>query len=316
MNTSVYPATLTLADGPDDGADRVVVRPAEPSASDGIACTEWDLGAPEVRYTAVPRPGADGTDQGAGFLGSRTVSLRLRIRGGLDRTTDPVKTVRDAYWFHDKLVSMCHPQRSPELRIHRAGGPTAGQTWTLALRGNPWSIVYGRQAAGFLDLQLTFTAPEGLLEGPLSPPYYTALASGEEQTEWKFPALFPKTFGAGTANHPSVTLNVGGSSPIGPRIYINGPVTNPEVRTDDGERFRFDNLTLVTGQTVEINMETGVIRLGNTTTQVVSDDPSVYQAVDFGVSTFWRWDPGVHVVRYLARSGSVAVQYRERRMNV
>jgi len=311
MNTTVYPAELTLV----DGTDTLVIRPANANAADGIVCSEWDIGAPEVRYTAVPRAGTDGTEEGAGYLGSRTVTLDLKILGGIDRA-DPAGTVRDAYWFADKLTAMCHPLRSPVLRISRAGGPTAGQVWSLALRANPWTVAYGRASAAYLSMQLTFTAPLGLLEGPLRGPFSTAQASGSEQTQWVFPTSFPMTFGAGDMTVPAISMDIEGSSPIGPVVYLIGPSVNPEVRTEDGERFRFDNLTLVAGQVVEINMDTGTIRLADTSSGVISDDPSVYQAVDFSVSTFWRWGRGTHVMRYYASSGSAAVQYRERRMSV
>ncbi len=294
----VSPAELVLY----DAKDSITIRPFQASATDEVICKTWNLGAPEIRATATERPGADGVDEGPAFLGARTVTLELVLMGA------------NVYTTLNRLLGFTHPSRAPYLRVRRAAGPTAGQSWSLRMRGLPYAIEYGRRAAALLELTLSFSVPDGYLTGPLKT-YSTSQATGVQATEWKFPAKFPKTFGAGTAVYPTITIQVEGNAPVAPAIYITGPATDPEVRTDDGERFKFSGLTIVAGQTVQIDMASGNVRIADTATLAVNDDGSLFGSVDLSVSSFWRWNPGVHVFRYRATSGSATVQFRERRLN-
>ncbi len=308
MITAVHAAELILI----NGADQIVLRPRSANAGDPIACKEWDLGAPEMRYTTSPNPGADGVSQGAGFTGPRTVTFDLQIRGGVD----PVTGIRrDAYWYVQKLVAMAHPAASPVLRITRAGD-TAG-TYEMALKGQPWAITYTRRAAAMLELQLSFIAPLGMAEGPLLSFSTRDSDIGREALDWIFPAAFPKGFGpSADLIYPNLTFTVGGSAAVSPSIYITGPVEDPDIVVSNGDRFRLSGLTIRSGQTLHIDMDTGVVRLGDIETGQVFDEISPFQAIDFNVSTFWRWQPGTYTVRYLRTTGILTVQYRERLMSV
>jgi hypothetical protein len=62
-------------------------------------------------------------------------------------------------------------------------------------------------------------------------------------------------------------------------------------------------------------MGTGDIRLG-TNTGTILDDMTVYNLVDWSVSTFWRWMPGVHDVYYLNAHGTLTIQFNERRLTI
>jgi hypothetical protein len=307
MQTAVRPAELRLV----YGGDTLVVRPRNATAGDPIFCRQWDIGAPDMRYTNVARPGADGVDIGPGFLGNRTVTLDLQIQGGPDPDT---KIVHDAYWYADKLIAMAHPSATPWLRISREA---PNNWWRMALRGNPWTISFAQRAAALLELQLTFTCPSGVLESDPPRGFTTPDPGGIPDNQLSFPAAFPAYFGLpqGVA-WPSVTFEVGGTSWVAPDLYINGPVADPEVRTDTGERFRFSGLTLAVNQTVQVSMETGAVRLTDASTGVVADDMAAFNTVDWNASTFWRWKPGLHTLYYLANSGRATVQFRERRLTI
>lgn len=299
-------AALTLT----DSYATVVVRPPIATSRDAVICRSWDLGAPEVRNTPVARSGADGTDVGAGYLGARSVTLDLVIFGDPDGVTGG----HGPYWYAEQLAGFTHPLRSPVLQITRGSDDANGQLWSLALRGTPFSISYGSRAASLLEMQLNFTAPLGLLESPLnslsSSQISTALA-----TDWHFPAAFPHTFGLNTGG-PSVSAVVTGSAPSYPVIYLNGPATNPEVRDSTGNRFVFSGLTLGSGQTVQIDMQAGTVLLADPTTGVVNVDADIYHTVNFAVSSFWRWLPGTYQVSYIATTGSMVVQWRDRRFTI
>jgi hypothetical protein len=87
------------------------------------------------------------------------------------------------------------------------------------------------------------------------------------------------------------------------------------VRADEKDIFRFDGLTLTTGQMVQIDMGSGAIRL-STTTGTITDDMSAYGAVDWAVSTYWTWKPGTHSLRFMSTTGTATVEVRERRLNL
>ncbi len=308
MHTAVHPAELILI----DGDVQVVVRPRDATAGDPIMCREWNLGAPETRYTTTPRPGADGVEQGAGYLGSRTVTLDLQILGGLDPITG---AVRDAYWYEQRLVAMTHPAANPVLQISRAGDTTG--TYRLALKGNPFDAPKTRRSAALLELSLSFTAPLGLIEGPLKSFSTRASDIGIDALDWLFPAAFPKGFGpSADLVYPHLTFTVGGSAAVNPSIYITGPVEDPEVRVSNGEQFKFTGLTVHSGQTLHVDMESGVVRVGDVATGRIFDETTPFQAIDFDVSTFWRWQPGEYTVTYPKTSGVLTVQFRERLLTI
>lgn len=290
------PASLTLV----SDTDSIELRPARARASDPVVCSRWDLGAPSVRESEVDMPGADGSIDRSSYTGSRSVSFELVVFG--DDTQSP-------YAYLERLEAMTHPGIRPVLRIERDVPEAAGQTWEMQLRGNPFSIAYGRAAAAKLDLTLQFTAPLGYLEGDWQA-YQSLQADETSATGFSAPFSFPLATGNTTADNPILYATVRGSAPIAPYLYINGPATNPRITDDSGQSFTFTGLTIALNQFVEIDMGAGTVRL------MGSPDASVYHLVDFSVSTFWRWPPGEHVVRYFATSGSVAVSWRDRRYSI
>lgn len=312
MHTLVKPAELRLH----NGTEQVVIRPRRVGGRDPVICRTWDLGSPDVRYTSTPNPGADGVTETGGFLGSRTVTLELQIMGGLDPVT---REEHDAYWYVSRLIRMTHPAANPILSVSRYDDLSAGkdEPWQMVLRGNPYSVVFGSRAAAVIELQLTFTCPGGQLESTLRSFATRDVPEDDDlATDWIFPAVFPKGFGLMGATYPILSIPVGGDSAVTPIVYISGPVKDPEIRGDEGEVFAFDGLTLAGGETVQIDMGTGDIRLGRVDSGVIYDDMSAYGAVDWGVSTYWTWAPGVHRLSYLSTTGTVTVQFRERRFTI
>lgn len=290
------PASLVLV----DDTDSITIRPSRAAHTDPIMCKQWDLGAPEVRAASSDRAGADGTIDRAGYTGSRTVVLDLQVFGDY---------VNSAYAYVERLTAMAHPSRRPRLRITRNSPEAYGQTWEMQLRGNPFTLAYGQRAAAMLELQLSFAAPLGYLEGD-NQGYDSADVDAVADTGIALPLAMPLATGTGGPENPYLTLTVGGTAPVPPIVYIYGPATDPEVRTDDDERFVFSGLVLDSGQFVQVDMSAGTVRLGGAT------DASVFHLVDFTLSTFWTWNPGVHVVRYIATSGRMAVHWRDRRHTI
>lgn len=289
------PAALTLT----DTYGSLTIRPPSPNVSDPIVCKEWDLGAPEVRVTSTPLTGADGTYDGAGFTGARTVTLDLVIFG--DDAHSP-------YWYAERLAGMAHPGRRPTLGIVRPTLDTGGDSWTMELRGSPFAITYGRRAAALLEMQVVFNAPKGYLVSPLRS-FTSVPATLAVLTGLSLPFTLPMTLGTGSGTNPGLTFTVAGSAPVAPVVAIYGPVVDPTISWGT-EQFTFDGLTLGLGEYVVIDMEAGTVRLQG------SPDASVYHLVDFAVSTFWRLPPGTNTVTYLASSGYIQVQFNERRLTI
>jgi len=290
------PAALTLV----SDTDTIVLRPPAATAGDPVVCSAWDLGAPTVRESVIDRPGGDGSVDRSAFTGARAVSFDLVVFGDAEQS---------AYAWLERLAAMTHPGVRPLLRAERATADSDGQTWEMELRGNPYSITYGRTAAAKLDLTLQFTAPLGYLEGNWQG-YQSLPADQSSATGFSAPFSFPLATGNTTADNPILTLSVGGSAPVAPYLYIYGPAVNPKITDDTGNQFKFTGLTLDVNQFVQIDMGAATVRLGG------NPDASVYHLVDFTVSTFWLWPPGPRTVRYLATSGSVAVQWRDRRYSI
>lgn len=289
-------ASLVLVDQDDE----IVLRPERATAGDPIICRQWDLGAPEVRAASTDRANADGTIDRAGYTGSRAVAFDLQIVG--DANNSP-------YAYAERLATMAHPSRRPRLRITRNTPEAYGQVWEMELRGNPYSLAYGRRAAALLEMQLSFTAPLGYLVGE-NQGYEANPAEDIVDTGMSFPVTFDLSTGNGGGDNPVLSLVVGGSVPIHPVIYVYGPAVNPDLSTDAGDRFKFSNLTLNSGEFVQIDMGAGTVRLNG------APESTVFHTVDFSVSTFWRWLPGVNTVHYTAPSGQMVVQWRDRRISI
>lgn len=296
MIKSQSPAELKLT----DTYGTITIRPTSASANDPILCREWDLGAPQVRVTSTPRNGGDGDIEGAGYTGSRTVTMELQIFG--DDTHSP-------YWYAERLAAMTHPARKPVLSLRRGAPDSGGDTWTMNLRGNPFSISYGKRAAAMLEMQLSFECPDGYLLSPLRQ-YQSLAASAVTITGWALPLILPLNLGTGAGSNPGIVINLDSAAPVAPVIAIYGPITNPKISLDTGEVFAFKGLTLGSGQFVHIDMNEATVRLNGDV------DSSVYHLVDWTVSTFWRLQPGVNTITYIASSGRVLVQFYERRMTI
>jgi hypothetical protein len=290
------PASLTLS----DTHDSIVIRPARATAADPIMCRQWDLGSPEVRITSTPRNGVDGTYEGPGFTGARTVTMDLVILG--DGYGSP-------YAYAERLASFTHPSRRPTLSIQRPTVDTGGDTWTMSLRGTPFSITYGQRAAAMLEMQLVFAAPEGYLLGPLRE-FTSTTAAVAVIGGFTLPITLPVAMTPGSGTNPAVTFTITTSAPVAPVLAIYGPVTNPKVATSGGDTFGFRGLSLQPGDFVVVDMQAGTAYLNGDPTS------SVFHLIDFANSTFWTWQRGQMSVINKASSGSVKVQFAERRLTI
>ncbi len=285
------PARLRLADSHDD----ITVRQVPAGSGDPVVCREFDPGAPEIRESVQPRTGGDGTIDASAYTGSRVVTFDLVVFG--DQTDS-------AYGYAERLAAMAHPTRRPWLYVQREG---LGEEWRIGLRGNPFSIAYGRRAAALLELSLTFTAPEGYFESGVR-----GIDSGAAPATSEgliLPTTFPIVLGGdiGSFNHP---LTVGSSVPVAPLLYFYGPAADPRAELATGEVFSTAGLGLDSGQFLQVDMAAGTVLLNG------DRGSSVYHLVDWSESSFWRLHPGTNYVSYGTSQGRMYLQWRDRRLTV
>jgi hypothetical protein len=325
------PARLTLIDG-----DVVIpIRDVPMKSEDplrwqlpAVLCREWDPGAPEPRTAVFERAGLDGVDDATAFTGPRTVTLDLVVFGGGDIGIGYQTVERSAYYLVEQLVTMTHPSRRPYLYVRRPATPGEDMAlvaddagWRLKLRGNPFSITYGRKAATMLELSLVFTAPEGLFESDWRQDY--SAQAGEGTATFTFgdtdaniftlgtqdAAQF--TFGTAADKSPTFTVNVDSAIPVPPVLYFYGPAVDPRVDLSTGQSFGFTGLSIESGQYVQVDMAAGTALLGG------SWDAPVYHLVDWTHSTFWRLSGPVQATfTGGAAGGRLVIQWRDRRLTV
>jgi hypothetical protein len=287
------PAELRLVD--DIYGDTVIVRPAKPGHLSPVLCKEWSPGSPSAREVVTDLVGADGVSDHSYFTGARTVSMDLQIFG------TPLET---PYSYLERLTAMAHPTRRPWLYITRDNG----EEWRIQLRGNEFTIAYGRMAAAMLEVTMTFTAPTGMFESPqrIATRLIAATDTGTGQV---WPETWPEDFGNMSAGIVPVTANINSSVPVEPTLRIYGPSTSPVASLPTGEKFAFKlGYAIPSAQYAEIDMRAGTVLLNG--------DPgnNLFTQVDWTQSTFWRLPQGPMTVNLAGDGGTLEVYWRDRRI--
>jgi len=294
------PAELKLVD--ETTGETIIIRPAKPGHLSPVLCREWDLGSPSVREVVNDLVGADGVADHTYFTGPRTVTLDLQIFG------TPLET---PYSYLERLTAMAHPTRRPWLYLTRDGG----ESWRIQLRGNEFSISYGPMAAVKLDVQLSFTAPTGMLESPQRSATTVAeagSATGQTWPETYGPVgveAYGENYGNMSGNTAAFTVTVESSVPVEPVLRFYGPTTGPVASLGTGEKFAFKSTySILPSQYVEVDMRAGSVLLNGDV------GATVFNQVDWTQSTFWRLPPGTSTVGLTGDGGTLYVYWRDRRI--
>lgn len=133
-----------------DGSNKFVFQDNALGNFDEIVWTKLDLGSPEVRSVTSPRVSHDGTDDHTMYHGARSVSLECRLASA------PAAKV-------DKLNSFLHPKKRPFLVVTDDSW-TPVDTRRIMLRSNQWTSELVNTSSFFRDVQLQWTAPDGVWE--------------------------------------------------------------------------------------------------------------------------------------------------------
>ena len=180
----------------------------------GYACTELDLGYPEVREVMNPRAGANGTIDRTELFGARAVSANLRAYGG---TMTP-----------DEAAAMWAPVMVPSTRatlhyvLDRPGAPE--RMCVVRPSGYTWPVSGKRTR----EIHLGWVAADPRM---LDPAQSSATSySGSATTPGRvYDLAYDRRYPAGGGAATTGTISSPGDTPVRPLIRIYGPITNPHL---------------------------------------------------------------------------------------
>lgn len=267
--------------------EEMVLRPALPTSADGIACSQFDLGAPAVREYVQERAGVDGVLDRSEFLGSRTFTAELAIFGTATQSKEQLL---------DRLQALAVPSRRLYVYVRR-------DTWTaerrMYVRPMPFAVVSDKTAATRFKASLSFVGPAGVLEATTMAEQAVRPVTGSPGISFplrlrsvgEYPPSGGFSFAPGTSV-PHGTIPVAGTLPTPPRFRIFGRARNPAITLRGRTEFDVSRVLRVitdipTGQHLTLDMDSR--------TALLNDDPahSLYGAIDWeGGSEWYNLLPG------------------------
>jgi hypothetical protein len=296
------------------------LSPLTLSRYDGYYVQHLDLGSARTREVVEDAPDADGTLDSTAFIGSRVVTIGVRVL----RDNGPAVHV-----LADRLAAFTSPRLRPYLYVQRDEEPER----RLQLRRSQWSAPIAKGRA--LDIVAQWVAPTGVLEsaelqsstvsaaGPGSnlgrrydrvydgggeswlteddEPWLTEddepwlTSSGEAGTG---PRRYPAAEPAGTSS-----MFNAGTADAYPVLRVYGPCQDPTIENlTQGKALVFGGLAIDAGEFVEIDTRAKTVRFLGLATD------SRYGTVVFAESSWWTLSPGPNAVRFTPAEFSAAAE--------
>lgn len=259
---------------------------------------------PPIRQGNVSRGQRDGSLPGLNLVGERTVGVAYQITKTSSTTEAALASVTAAHQNVIDPATIC--MTSGDYLRQKAGigtiKPVYGAMVQLPTRAAPL-IFFGRPVRfnapistdfqyGRVDIATEWSCPDGLL-------YDNAVVSAScglpnPTSGATFPASFDLTFGASSGG--SFQLNNTGSYPTSPFFTITGPVSYPIIMNQStGQQIKL-NTTLVAGDTLTVDCQSGTVTLNGANRNNVVDI----------TTTFFTLTPGNNSIGY-GSADSVAV---------
>lgn len=256
-----------------DLGEQFVIRPVQPRYTDLVFCRTYDLGSPEPKTNAEERTGRNGVNDNTSLHGASQVKFDLVITPEVGVTQWQRLEQLKAWLDPSKRYYVCY-QRYGETDV-----------WKAVYRPEPWSLVVDKNGGAKLPVSVSLALPEGCYESAAVP--YTLRPSG---LAVGFHAPFHAPFSLTPSSGTGVTsITVNGTQPVPFIAYIYGGQTSPVLMdTDTGRKISFTGsggLTVPLGSYVELDTERGTALLNG------DINNSVYQYIDFAVSTWWALRP-------------------------
>lgn len=181
----------------------------------GYACTELNLGYPEVREVTNNRPDADGTDDRTALMGSRAVSVNVQTVAGGSLKPDEIATLFAPYMV---------PAARPELHyvLDRAGEPE--RMAVLRAAEYAWPVTGSRTR----EIHLSWIAPDPIMRDPstrTSSSHSGSTTIPGRTYNFRPSRIYPPGGGAATTG----TIESPGDVPVRPLFRIFGPITDPRL---------------------------------------------------------------------------------------
>jgi len=240
---------------------------------------------PNVRQAIEDLPEFDGAIAGNFYYGSRPVTLRGRVIAGsaAERNVAVVQLQRTLRALRGDVTIMATADGLPPMQV------------TARLEQPP--RITGSYIKDFL---ISLVCPDPRIYSQTLHNLSSAAGTGIV-TGAAFPLAFDIIFGGGTGATATVAVNNEGNIDTPPVLRIYGPLSNPYVRNvTSGANLYLDNLTLVAGEYVDVNL---IAR-----TAVTSGGTNVYGRIRFPESEWWLLEPGVNDLELRAATSSSGSQ--------
>lgn len=258
--------------------------------TDPYVVTELQIGSPNVRAVMRDRALADGAFDDTRFVGSRAITMSIRLNDKRCRDGADMQSLIDL------LVPYMSPRRRPTLTWQL---PNSAAQRSVIVRGENWP--FQLNGPKFQGIALQWVCPSGeILAGGLGAEHCETISPAADTEKGRtydesyvdggrgpYPASPP--IGARTIDNP-------GNAPAHWKATIYGAVTNPILTINDTAIAfnRNGGLVLAAGQNVVLDTrERTVLRNGTPT-------DSAYDRVNYDA---WSWDevklqPGHNTVRF------------------
>jgi len=247
-----------------DAADRAVVLDFSDPAL-GLLLNYVDIGFGNVRGSATPRTGQDGTVDVTSFVAEAPVTAEVTLPA----------VPASYYQVEDRLRALMHPSLRYYLHVLRPGWPAERRT---LVRAASFACPPARPKVA----QLGWVAVNGTFEDAASTSITLSPLSNAESglsTPIALPAAFPAGYLPGQSS-----VTIGGTAPTLPIVHIYGPVTNPKVVF--GQLTWALNGSIGAQDYLHVNFADRVVWLNSDPNQ------SMYGQVDFTATTWWSMPPG------------------------
>lgn len=233
------------------------------SCEEGFVVASFDIGWPAERAVVSPRALADGIIDQTRFLGSRAITVSVRLDNRV-ATTQAIL---------DRLSPYLSPRRRPTLSWSLAGSPTDIRALTVRGVDLPVPVTGPR----FLTVVASFVSTETFARG-VEQNCETIVPSGEGEVGREYDLEFDRVYPFSLPSGSFVITNAG-NAPANWTGTIFGPITNPVV-TVNGVPVEL-TIDLLAGQTLVINTERRTILFDG------DPDDSRYNVANY---TQWQWD--------------------------
>jgi hypothetical protein len=189
------------------------ILPLEDEAA-GYACTELDLGFPDIRDVTNNNPSQDGITDRTAYMGGRPMTADIVAQGGT-LTVDEIGAAFAPYMIPNARPELHYVLDRPDAPERFAVVRAAGYTWPVS----------GKRTR---DIHLAWVAADPIVRDPLQK-VATAMAGSSTISGRTFPMTFNVIYPPGGGAPTTAEIRSAGDIVVRPLLRLWGPITNPVV---------------------------------------------------------------------------------------